>query len=107
MNYLDFIKDSAGNPEKYGVYAKSVNTLGDAMVFMADIEGEIKLVSTKNVGFTGIKNGNVTVAPLSHENADVLRSLFPFTAPTKVLGKDKMVHRCRMSHDLCKSRTRN
>lgn len=89
MNYLDFIKNINDDASKYGVFAKSVNTLNNALIFMADIDGETKLVSTKDVGFTGEKKGEITVAPLTHENANVLRSLFPFTAPTPVLGKDK------------------
>lgn len=89
MNYLDFIKNMNDDPEKYGVYPRSFNRAGGAAVFMAEVGGETKLISTGELGFSGEKSGGVTVAPLSHENANVLRTLFPFTAPTRVLGKEK------------------
>ncbi len=89
MTYLDFIKNLNDDPAKYGVYEKSVNTLGDTTVFMAKVGDETKIIALGNTKFSGEKNGNITVAPLSHENANVLREMFPFTAPTQVLGKDK------------------
>lgn len=89
MNYLDFIKNMNDTPEKYNVYEKSINKIGDTVVFMAEVDGETMLISTKDVGFIGEKKGEAIVAPLTHENANVLRTLFPFTAPTQVLGKEK------------------
>jgi hypothetical protein len=51
--------------------------------------GDFLVISGKNPGFSGEQSAGGTIkAPLSHENANILRQLFPFTAPVRVLRKD-------------------
>lgn len=89
MNYKDYLSNPSGNPEKYGIYPKSINKAGETTVFMAKENGEDILVAVGESRFSGKREGNLCAAPLTHENAAVLRALFPFTAPVRVLGKEK------------------
>jgi hypothetical protein len=85
----------------FEVYEKSINTDGSAKaleVFMAkEIPPEkpgdflvVNLGNGENPGFTGEKLADSMIkVPLSHENANVLRKLFPFTSPSPVLGKER------------------
>ncbi|MDR1232487.1 MAG: tagaturonate epimerase family protein [Spirochaetaceae bacterium] len=79
------------NYQHYKVFDKSVNKIDGRDVFMASDGAETTvIVAAEGLGFSG-KNagdGNV-IAPLSHENALLLRKLFPFTAPSPVLRKDR------------------
>lgn len=84
------------DPVAYGVYPLSVNRIGDGAVFMAEDGGETIIVAVgKDWDFTGVEfevNGQPCIAaPLTHANAQQLRKLFPFTAPVRVLGKDRTV----------------
>lgn len=84
------------DPVAYGVYPLSINTVDGGTVFMVDDAGETLLVAVgKDWDFTGVEfevDGLACVAaPLTHANAQVLRQLFPFTAPIRVLGKDRSV----------------
>jgi hypothetical protein len=86
------------NYSGFDVYEKSihkVNASGKAVeVFMAREGDDAFLVVNfgkgKNPGFKGEKlpDGRIK-APLNHENAGVLRKLFPFTAPSPVLRKER------------------
>ncbi len=75
------------------IFEKSVNEVAGGIVCMAKFDGETYLVSTADIEFSGEKvtEGDVTYtkAPLNHENANVLRKYFPFTAPVRVLGKER------------------
>ena len=77
----------------YEIYEKSINKTGSLTVFMAkEKSGEtvifIEPGDNTDSGFTGTKteSGKLRV-PLTHENAEVLRKLFPFTKPVRGLGK--------------------
>jgi len=85
----------------FEVYEKSINKSGcdkPVEVFMArkkllEKPGDFLIINFKNgknPGFIGevIADGMIK-APLSHKNAEVLRKLFPFTAPSRVLGKER------------------
>jgi hypothetical protein len=84
MNYLGF-----------DAYEKSMNKIGSSLVFMAR-EGDETVIIVHGGGtpegpwFTGkdLGDGNIR-APLTHENAETLRKLFRFTAPVRVLRKDR------------------
>jgi hypothetical protein len=88
MNYLGF-----------EVYEKSINKSDSAKpveVFMAKEPGKpgdflvVNFGNGENPGFKGEKiSAGLIKAPLSHENAGVMRKLFPFTAPSRVLGKER------------------
>ena len=75
----------------FDAYEKSVNKKGAATVFMAKEGGaDFLVVGGKNPGFRGEKiPGGKLKAPLDHKNALVLRKLFPFTAPSRVLGEER------------------
>ena len=66
-----------GFPE---VYEDSINE-GDLTVFMArDDSGDFLVF---------IEKGETRKVPLNHESAEILRKLFPFTRPSRVLGKER------------------
>ncbi len=74
-------------------YEKSINLYKDSTVMMACREDEDYIVVTgDSLGFDGKKvfegGKNVLLAEKTHENADLLRKLFPFTAPARGLKKD-------------------
>ena len=75
----------------FDAYEKSINRKGPSTVFLAkDGGGDFLVVQGKNPGFKGEKlSGGKLKAPLNHKNAAVLRKLFPFTAPSRVLGKER------------------
>jgi len=77
--------------EGFNAYKRSINKKGDITVFMAKEDGgDFLVVHGKNPGFEGkeLPGGNLK-CPLSHKNAVALRELFPFTAPSRVLGKER------------------
>jgi len=84
------------DPVTYGVYPLSINNIDGGTVFMADKDQETFIVA---VGKTWDFNGEefeldglkCIAAPLTHENGEALRKLFPFTAPVRVLGKKRTV----------------
>lgn len=78
------------DPTKYGVYSRSVRTIGKGIVLMADA-GETDMLVSFNCGAVfsgGQTQDGCTLAPLTHENADALRKLLPYTAPQRVLARD-------------------
>lgn len=90
--YLDYLKGGcAGKPEDFGIYSASVNKSGGTSVMMADAgDDDVILTYGPSVGFHGesgiISGKSYTIAPLTYENGCVLRKLFPFTAPVRVLN---------------------
>ena len=78
-------------------YEKSINDFESSVVFMAKNADETVIVINKRegksgaqLGFNGQDLGNgIFCAPLTHENAVVLRKLFPFTSPVRGLRKPK------------------
>ena len=86
------------NYSGFDVYEKSIHTIqveGAAVEIVmakdrASSGGDFLVISGKNPGFSGEQLADGTFkAPLSHENANTLRRLFPFTAPCRVLRKDR------------------
>ncbi|MCL2381411.1 MAG: tagaturonate epimerase family protein [Treponema sp.] len=75
----------------FDVYEKSIHKNGEFTVFMAREGGaDVIVVQGNNPGFTGTQSpGGIFKAPLNHTNAGVLRKLFPFTAPSRVLKYDR------------------
>jgi hypothetical protein len=80
----------------FDVYEKSIHRSESAAVevFMAkggaSGGGDFLLVNKEGCGFTGERlAGGGIKAPLTHENANALRRLFPFTAPSRVLRKER------------------
>lgn len=97
-NYRSFIPliGAKVDPIAYGVHPLSINSIDGGTVFMADEGGETFIIAEgKDWGFSGMQfesNGAYCVAaPLTHVNAEVLRGLFPFTAPVRILHEDRTV----------------
>ncbi|MDR1574918.1 MAG: tagaturonate epimerase family protein [Treponema sp.] len=77
----------------FDVYERSVHRAegSEVEVFMAkDAAGDFLVIAGTDHGFKGerLADGKIR-APLSHENAGALRALFPFTAPGRVLRKER------------------
>ena len=81
----------------FEAYEKSITTIESFTIFMANHGDETVIIivpkeagqSTAPLGFTGavLEDGKF-LAPLTHENAQALRKLFPFTAPVRGLSKE-------------------
>ncbi|MDR1029578.1 MAG: tagaturonate epimerase family protein, partial [Treponema sp.] len=85
----------------FDAYEKSIQTTGSSVVFMAREVDETVIICAPQeaggtsdfsiaLGFTGqdLGGGRLRV-PLTHENAEVLRKRFPFTAPVRGLTRDR------------------
>ncbi|MEN6595148.1 MAG: tagaturonate epimerase family protein, partial [Clostridiaceae bacterium] len=71
-------------------YPKSTHTCGSSAVSMVRGEdADFLSVSGSNPGFLGETKNGAFLAPLTHENAVLLRKLFPFTAPKPVLSQQR------------------
>jgi hypothetical protein len=78
------------NNQNYTVFNKSINKIDGKDVCMAGAGGETVIIADKGLGFSGESTGDdKVIAPLNHENAIRLRKLFPWTAPSPVLRKDR------------------
>ncbi|MFW5985526.1 MAG: tagaturonate epimerase family protein [Halanaerobiaceae bacterium] len=103
-NWQNLIKDlgtkgfrkAVGQITDYDVYQHSLREEGGSWFFMArgnDGEKKLFIVNESDIydKFTGqtqeIAGQSVKVVDLNHENAEVLRDVFPFTAPVAV-GKE-------------------
>ena len=71
------------------VYPKSEHALDGARVYMADAGDRDVIVCEGRPYFGGAEGKNVV--ELTHEAANTLRRLFPFTAPVPVLNRDRSV----------------
>jgi tagaturonate epimerase len=81
----------------FDAFENSINEIGSAVVFMANENGQtVIIIAGKNTemrlpadgifGFNAVDlGGGVYKTALNHENACVLRKLFPFTAPVRGL----------------------
>ena len=77
----------------YYAYEKSINSIDSTVVFMARDDDADFLIIAANDGKTGAQlgfkgediGGGKLRAALAHENADVVRKLFPFTSPVRGL----------------------
>jgi hypothetical protein len=75
----------------FEAFEKSINKIDSTIVFMANENGQMVIIIINNkgggsAGFNAVGlGGGVYKAALTHENALVLRKLFPFTAPVRGL----------------------
>ena len=90
--------DFSVGEEKLDIYPDSTQTFGDDWVFLAAHDGQDWLYASGETGshFEGhsfFQNSgyNWTKIPLTSTNVAVLRRLFPFTAPVRVLGNDRSI----------------
>jgi hypothetical protein len=84
----------------FEAYEKSIHTIGSSTIFMAKEGDETFIIIApkhgqtnmppEQLGFKGKDRGyGKFQVPLTHENAEVLRKLFPFTAPVRGLRKNR------------------
>lgn len=77
--------------EDYQIYPESINRLDDSWIFMVKVEGTdyLAVIGELTKKFKGKDGSGFLLADLNHENASVLREIFPFTAPSAVLGAER------------------
>ena len=85
-----FLDGGCKNAEAFSrIYPQSVNLLEGGVLFAYRGEKEDQLVVTKGLGFYGEDMGTWKLCPMDHENAQQLRTILPFTAPSRVLGEKR------------------
>lgn len=90
-NLLTFCPNWEGLENSCTIYPNSCHRAPDgSVVFMVNLDGKDYLIAQEELGFSGkafqSREGISCVqAPLNHESAQRLRTLFPFTAPRPVL----------------------
>ena len=95
--YREFVPGSQADPAEFGVFASSIHKTEDgAYVFTVRTDGGDRIVAEEAAGFTGEKytgaDGKTYVlTDKTHENAQLLRKLFPFTAPSAVLHEKRSI----------------
>lgn len=75
--------------EELKVYQSSVFETEKGDICLALGGGREFIIAPEDLGFEGSAENGKVIAPANNENAAVLRSVLPFTAPTRVLGRDK------------------
>ena len=93
----EFIRElpATDKAEAFAVYADSVNAVGVDYVFMVRGDEADLLVATGEAAkaFKGeivsCDTCTYVLAPKTHENANALRAMFPFTAPQQILKKTR------------------
>ena len=85
----EYLKDRKPDHKVFAVYEHSVYPVNNGLIYMADAGADDVLVASHIDVFEGERVGAVTIARLTHANANALRSLVPFTAPSKVLSRDQ------------------
>ncbi len=92
---MNFEKIAKNYCEKSSLYEKSIHSENGCTAFMVDCGDEDFLVATAGFGFVGeefqSEEGAFIACRLTHDNAVVLRKLFPFTAPVPVLRKERSI----------------
>ena len=71
------------------IYSESINYFEGKQVCMADMGNYDAIIADSELGFGGDTVDGSICAPLNHENAVLLRKLFPFTAPVRVLTAER------------------
>ncbi|NLD59333.1 MAG: hypothetical protein GX647_06750 [Clostridiales bacterium] len=73
-----------------GIYPDSVRETANGSVMMANLGDRDALIATdKTLGFAGKAVGDRLECELTHENAVALRAAFAFTAPVRVLTRER------------------
>ncbi len=97
-NFKEFIPllHTKIDPVSYGVYPLSIHSIKETTLFIAKRGGEKVLVSVgPSIGLVGeqttIEGKSVVIGNLDHTNAEVLRARFSFTAPKRVLSKERTI----------------
>ncbi len=95
--FKEYIPAVSAKPEEYGVYASSLHMTEDGIpVFTVKTPEGDRIAAGKAAGFKGEEYAGAdgktyVLAENSHGNAELLRKLFPFAAPSAVLSKDRSV----------------
>ena len=75
--------------ENLTVYPKSVFETEKGELFLAKGACGEFIIAPEGLGFEGKAENGRVIAPTTNENAEILRSVLPFTAPARVLSRDK------------------
>lgn len=75
--------------EELKVYQSSVFETEKGNICLASKGGEEFIIAPEGLGFEGRTENGKVIAPANNENSVVLRSVLPFTAPAKVLTRDR------------------
>ena len=92
-SYIPGVSD----PAEFGVFERSVHkTEKGEYVFTARTGKGDRIVAERSAGFkgegfTGADGKEYVLAENCHENGELLRKLFPFTAPSPILSKQRTV----------------
>ncbi len=70
---------------KLKLYEKSLNTVNGKTICMVYNDNTDFILDDGLGKFNGKKVGEYTISPLTHENGEILRNIFDFTAPKPVL----------------------
>ena len=78
------------------MYERSAQRIGSAILYIDNIDDEKRLIVSGNSEISGMFTGNETetngmpskVCPLDHNNAQVIRELFPYTRPVSHAGRN-------------------
>ena len=85
----DYKMFKTADGRKFDIYKDSVHD----NLFMVAAEDRDYLVADPTLGFKGetvkADGKDWTLAPLTHENAEKMRAFYPWTAPSRVLDRDK------------------
>jgi hypothetical protein len=80
----------------FDAYEQSIEKIEGCTIFMAKDDGHDTLIvladdgaDAEKLDFTGVALKQGIKAPLTHKNALALRKLFPHTAPSQILRKDR------------------
>ncbi|MDR2528801.1 MAG: tagaturonate epimerase family protein [Synergistaceae bacterium] len=89
-----FLPKQGLDPSAYGVYPNSIREMEGVLVYMARESERDVLIAVGKSDFEGVPDAAGTDcvrAPLTHKNADILRQMFPFCAPRRVLGEKRTI----------------
>lgn len=75
--------------ENLKVYPNSVFETEKGNISLAKGSCGEYIIAPEGLGFEGMTENGTVIAPATNENAKILRSVLPFTAPTRVLSRDK------------------
>lgn len=93
---IDSVSDLYLYAEKNGdprIYKNSIRLYGDKIAFMVKTRTEKLLIirGSYDERLIGFQHGNLQVCPCCHQNAKVLRAIFPFTNPVSIKRRDASI----------------
>ncbi len=72
------------------IIKSSINKVDNCTIYLGYYNNDKKLIIENNAyDFIGVVIDNLTICDMNHDNACILRKILPFTAPSKVLSKER------------------